>query len=213
MTRPRAVAPLRPRPGVSVNNGHAYTTGHVARLCGVAPRTVCKWLDNGLLAGWRVSGSGQPDGDRRVSHDDLARFLAAHGMADSLARLGTPPPPPALTVLLCGLPDALAVALFHAAGPGVALKSPLPSLLALGYALAGPFPGGACAVLDASLGRGECLAAGRWLVAHAVCVRLVALCGEDDIKGGDWTLSGFGAVLGHPVRPGDVLAAAVGGAP
>jgi two-component system, OmpR family, response regulator RpaA len=211
MTRPRAVAPLRPRPGPGVNNGHAYTTGDVARLCAVAPRTVSKWVDAGFLKGWRVSGAGQPDGDRRVAHDDLLRFLTEHGMAAPLARLGAPPLPPALTVLLCGLPDALAVALFHAAPVGVALKSPLPNLLALGYALAGPFPGGACAVLDAGLGRGECLAAGRWLATHAASVRLVGLCGEDDVKGGDWALSGFGAVLRHPVRPGGVLAAVQGG--
>jgi two-component system, OmpR family, response regulator RpaA len=205
MTRPRAVTPLRPRPGAGVNDGHAYTTGDVARLCAVAPRTVAKWVDAGFLKGWRVSGSGQPDDDRRVAHDELVRFLTEHGMTDSLARLGATPA--ALTVLLCGLADALAVALFHAAGPGVALRSPLPNLLALGYALAGPFPGGACAVLDASLGRGECLAAGRWLATHAVSVRLVGLCGEDDVKGGDWALAGYRAVLRHPVRPGGVLAA------
>jgi two-component system, OmpR family, response regulator RpaA len=185
------------------------TTGQAAAVCGVAPRTVSKWLDAGVLAGYKIptcgGGGRRGQAGRRVARGELARFLTEHGMADSLARLGATPP--ALTVLLCGLPDALAVALFHAAGPGVALKSPLPNLLALGYALAGPFLGGACAVLDASLGRGECLAAGRWLATHAVCVRLVGLCGEDDVKGGDWTLSGYAAVLGHPVRPGDVLAA------
>lgn len=54
----------------------AYTTGQVARICQVAPRTVAKWVDNGSLVGYRVPGSA----DRRIPHPQLLAFLRAHNM-------------------------------------------------------------------------------------------------------------------------------------
>lgn len=53
-----------------------FTTGQIAKLCRVASRTVAKWIDNGLLAGWRIPGGV----DRRVSRSELIAFLARHGM-------------------------------------------------------------------------------------------------------------------------------------
>ena len=38
------------------------TTGEVARICRVAPRTVSKWFDTGKLRGYRIPGSR----DRRI---------------------------------------------------------------------------------------------------------------------------------------------------
>jgi len=52
------------------------TTGEVARICKVAPRTVSKWFDNGQLRGYRIPGSK----DRRIPMDQLIRFMKAHGM-------------------------------------------------------------------------------------------------------------------------------------
>ncbi len=52
------------------------TTGQVARICNVAPRTVSKWFDNGQLRGSRIPGSR----DRRIPLDQLMRFMKAHGM-------------------------------------------------------------------------------------------------------------------------------------
>lgn len=52
------------------------TTGEVARICNVAPRTVSKWFDNGHLRGYRIPGSR----DRRIPLDHLVRFMKAHGM-------------------------------------------------------------------------------------------------------------------------------------
>jgi excisionase family DNA binding protein len=52
------------------------TTGEVARICNVAPRTVSKWFDNGQLRGYRIPGSR----DRRIPLDQLVRFMKAHGM-------------------------------------------------------------------------------------------------------------------------------------
>ena len=52
------------------------TTGEVARLCGVAPRTVSKWFDAGQLRGYKIPGSR----DRRIPRESLVRFMRAHGI-------------------------------------------------------------------------------------------------------------------------------------
>lgn len=53
-----------------------YTSGQIARLCRVAPRTVCKWMDSGFLKGYRIPLSNE----RRVAREDLCRFLIEHDM-------------------------------------------------------------------------------------------------------------------------------------
>lgn len=57
----------------------SYTTGQVARSVGVAPRTVAKWIDTGILPGYHIPGNG-PRGDRRVQRDALMKFLGERGM-------------------------------------------------------------------------------------------------------------------------------------
>lgn len=52
------------------------TTGEVARICKVAPRTVSKWFDTGQLRGYRIPGSK----DRRIPLPQLVRFMRAHGI-------------------------------------------------------------------------------------------------------------------------------------
>ncbi len=52
------------------------TTGEIARLCNVAPRTVAKWFDTGELRGYRIPGSR----DRRVPLQQLIRFMREHQM-------------------------------------------------------------------------------------------------------------------------------------
>jgi len=52
------------------------TTGDVARICHVAPRTVSKWFDSGQLRGYRIPGSR----DRRIPVGQLLAFMQAHGM-------------------------------------------------------------------------------------------------------------------------------------
>ena len=53
-----------------------FTTGQVAKICKVAPRTVSKWFDSGRLRGYRIPGSQ----DRRIPREYLIRFLKEHGM-------------------------------------------------------------------------------------------------------------------------------------
>src|SRR2546423_10494350 len=52
------------------------TTGEVAKICNVAPRTVSKWFDSGALLGYRIPGSK----DRRIPLIQLIRFMKQHGM-------------------------------------------------------------------------------------------------------------------------------------
>ena len=52
------------------------TTGQVAKICNVAPRTVSKWFDTGQLRGYRIPGSK----DRRIPISQLVRFMRAHGI-------------------------------------------------------------------------------------------------------------------------------------
>ena len=47
------------------------TTGDVAKICHVAPRTVSKWFDNGQLRGYRIPASR----DRRIPIGELKRFM------------------------------------------------------------------------------------------------------------------------------------------
>ena len=52
------------------------TTGEVAKICNVAPRTVSKWFDSGALRGYRIPGSK----DRRIPVNQLIRFMKQHNM-------------------------------------------------------------------------------------------------------------------------------------
>ncbi|MEX0774119.1 MAG: response regulator [Phycisphaeraceae bacterium] len=52
------------------------TTGEVAKICNVAPRTVSKWFDSGQLRGYRIPGSK----DRRIPLSSLMRFMKVHNI-------------------------------------------------------------------------------------------------------------------------------------
>lgn len=53
-----------------------FTTGQVAKLCDVAPRTVSKWFDSGRLKGYRIPLSQ----DRRIPRENLIQFLKDNHM-------------------------------------------------------------------------------------------------------------------------------------
>ncbi len=59
-----------------INGKNVLTTGEVAKICHVAPRTVSKWFDSGKLKGYRIPGSK----DRRIPTNELLRFMKAHDM-------------------------------------------------------------------------------------------------------------------------------------
>jgi two-component system, OmpR family, response regulator RpaA len=59
-----------------------FSTGEVAKVCRVAPRTVSKWFDAGLLKGYLFPGTRE----RRIPREQLVRFLQENGMSpDGLA--------------------------------------------------------------------------------------------------------------------------------
>jgi excisionase family DNA binding protein len=60
------------------------TTGQVAQICNVAPRTVTKWFDSGRLRGYRIPGSR----DRRIPVSELIRFMKAHNIPTEVLEKG-----------------------------------------------------------------------------------------------------------------------------
>jgi len=60
---------------VSAYSGTLLTTGQAAKLCAVAPRTISRWVDAGLVPSHRTAG-----GRRRMLRSDLLDFMRAHGM-------------------------------------------------------------------------------------------------------------------------------------
>ena len=60
------------------------TTGQVAQICKVAPRTVTKWFDSGQLKGYRIPGGR----DRRIPTSELIRFMKAHDIPTEAVDIG-----------------------------------------------------------------------------------------------------------------------------
>lgn len=60
------------------------TTGQVAEICNVAPRTVTKWFDSGQLRGYRIPGSR----DRRIPTNELVKFMKAHDIPTDALEVG-----------------------------------------------------------------------------------------------------------------------------
>jgi excisionase family DNA binding protein len=63
---------------------NVLTTGDVAKICNVAPRTVSKWFDTGQLKGYRIPGSK----DRRIPLSELIRFMKVHNMPTAALPVG-----------------------------------------------------------------------------------------------------------------------------
>jgi excisionase family DNA binding protein len=80
---------------------NVLTTGDVAKICHVAPRTVSKWFDNGQLRGYRIPGSK----DRRIPVSELIRFMKVHNMPTSELAVG------AIRVLIADSNEKTALAL------------------------------------------------------------------------------------------------------
>ncbi len=131
------------RPNLSV--------GECARICDVAPRTVCVWFDSGELVGYRLPGSL----DRRVPRENLIRFMNKSGMPTR--GLGA--------VVVVGFAPSEAARLVAAIGEGAEACD----LFRAGQLAAGA----AGAVVSDSLGRTECAQ-----ILDAVA-RGAVVCGSD----------------------------------
>lgn len=65
----------KPESGVLVKQ-YSYTTGQLARVFDVAPRTISKWADKGQLTHYRIPG-GQ---DRRFTFDAVVEFARVNAL-------------------------------------------------------------------------------------------------------------------------------------
>ncbi len=65
-------------------NNNLLSPGRIAKICNVAPRTVCKWIDRGILKGYRMPGGLH----RRVT---LADFKAFRGVEPESERIKVAP--------------------------------------------------------------------------------------------------------------------------
>jgi excisionase family DNA binding protein len=52
------------------------TTARAAKVAGVSQQTLIRWIDRGMIPGYRLPGSTH----RRVVRTGLIRFLIDHGM-------------------------------------------------------------------------------------------------------------------------------------
>ncbi|WP_083608181.1 response regulator [Teredinibacter haidensis] len=59
------------------SNKEMYSSGEVARLCGVSLRTVLNWIAKGWLEAHQLPGAR---GDNRIMRGDLIAFMNAHKM-------------------------------------------------------------------------------------------------------------------------------------
>jgi two-component system response regulator RpaA len=146
-------------------DGSTLTTGAIARLCNVAPRTVSKWIDSGELKGHRLPGCQ----DRRVTREDLIAF-----MSERLFRIP---------------PELVERVLFHVGPPldglgemadalGLAL-TPCRDGLTAGLTLARTRGAIRLAVVSLALGRGEMLSCARLAKGH-YRAPVVLVVGEDE---------------------------------
>lgn len=119
------------------------TSGEVAKIMCVAPRTVSKWYDSGRLRGWRLPGSL----DRRFLAADVLAFAREAGMPEAavlpLRRLA------ARAVLLAGPGLPAAADLLERLGEGwEAALAPRADPYELGLVLAGAADLGAVVASD-----------------------------------------------------------------
>jgi two-component system response regulator RpaA len=170
----------------------ALTTGAVARLCGVATRTVSKWCDSGKLRNYRIPGSE----DRRVPVDDLLRFMKEHGMPTHHLEEHT-----TYRVLLFGVGGVVEAALATAlpSDAGYRVES-VQSSFDVGCLLYSFKPN--CVLIDLSVGRS---AAGQVLgylrASDRAGTLVLALAGEDETDEAGLVGMGFDGVFVAPHNP------------
>lgn len=128
----------KPRPAHVTGRGGVLSTMQIARYTGVCMHTVTKWIDSGLLKGFRVPGSPR----RRVLPADFVRFLHAHGLP--VPRELTPTPALAFALATSPAEEAALAAAF----PGVVVAadpfhfgSVLEAVAGVGLALLGDAEG------------------------------------------------------------------------
>lgn len=174
-----------------------YTSGEVARMFSVAPRTVCKWADCGHISAIRLPSTSSSD----VADEQHRRFLA-RPVAEFARKHGLPIPPELMgfislpSVLLAGggpneMPDVpcyMTTRCDTAAAAGSIAAKRIDAL-----------------VIDLAFGRAECRCVAD-LARLANPNVLLLLWGADDTRPDDPVLTRSGyTVLPGPVDAGSVL--------
>ena len=176
-----------------------YTTGQIAAICDVAPRTVSKWFDAGVLKGYRIPGSQ----DRRIMRSDLAAFLREHNMPQAEQFDET------RHVLLVGLDPHFTARLLPLlpASAGYAVTTAATAFDA-GLQSAGK----SVVIIDLRIGRGEALAMAASLRNGSQGVLyLGALLCEDDADTASVAAAGFDAWVRQPCAVERVVEMVKGG--
>lgn len=162
-----------------------FTTGQVAKICNVCPRTVTSWFDKGRLRGYRIPGSD----DRRIPRAQLVRFLRENGMP-----LGALEGDGEYRVLLVGTDRATADRLRESVNGDEGFRFELAQSGFEAGTLALAWQPDAV-LLDFAIGRAEsvCIAHNLGLAERPPVV--FGLAGEDDANGDG---PGFAAVYRRP---------------
>lgn len=150
-----------------------YTTGEVARICQVAPRTVSKWFDTGRLKGYRIPGSL----DRRIPRDSLIEFMRSHGMP--LGELGAVQ---GGKVLIIGMPAAeRAIVETLLAASGMATASAQSAFEAGALAME---QRPQCVIIDASIGTSDARMIAQFFKSSGrdANTRVVGLVSDDEVN-------------------------------
>jgi len=167
-----------------------FTTGQVAKICKVAPRTVSKWFDSGRLGGYRIPGSQ----DRRIPREQLIKFLKEHNMP-----LGELEDEITNKILLVGLDNTLVAALKERLPESENFKFQIASsAFEAGVHAEAEHPD--CLVIDLKLGRNEAIQIAQNLRKNPefATVILIALVGAEDTAEESLTQQGFNEVFRKP---------------
>ena len=157
-----------------------FTTGQVAKICKVAPRTVSKWFDSGRLRGYRIPGSQ----DRRIPREHLIRFLKEHGMP-----LGELEDEAMGKILLVGTDSVVRSGLSELMGTDEFKLESAVSGFEAGLQAESLHPD--CVVIDFTMGRSEALMIAQNLKKnseYAETVLIGLLSDDDNASGFDRTL-------------------------
>ena len=197
-----------------------FTTGQIAFLCRVAPRTVAKWFDSGKLVGFRIpncrksgkthtsDGRVSSAGERRVVIDELLRFLVAENFP--IEKMPELHEQIWYKVLLVACEETLVEE----------VKKMLPDtdrycvavaedVYQMGYLMCELRPD--AIVMDTLLGRGTCLTIGERLAREEQggYRHFTAIAAEDEVDLDAYQRHGFTVAHKRPIDP-VVIATAIG---
>lgn len=147
-----------------------YTTGKLAAILHVAPRTVAKWADSGILKSERLPMGKH---DRRIYHGDVVQFLRDRGMVESLREFSAGQTG---KLLMVGVNQKLldGILLTVAGAPMLVAKSFFQAGML--YQAHGP----AGVAIDFSMGRAESLCVAQLIRKDKVRPSLLAITYDDE---------------------------------